>query len=135
MLRKKRGIKQYDMARALGVSPSYLSKIETDSQEPTERFKVNVAKFLKTSIEKLFNDLPVEEIFPEFSTGLTNKLWAKRREMGIKQYDMAKKLKVSTPFLSKVELGLLEPTDEFKQLASKVFKMEQSELFLATVQY
>jgi DNA-binding XRE family transcriptional regulator len=93
------------------------------------------AKFLKTSIEKLFNDLPVEEIFPEFSTGLTNKLWAKRREMGIKQYDMAKKLKVSTPFLSKVELGLLEPTEEFKQLASKVFKMEQSELFLATVQY
>ena len=135
MLRKKRGIKQYDMARALGVSPSYLSKIETDSQEPTERFKVNVAKFLKTSLEKLFNDHHVEEIFPEFSTGLTNKLWAKRREMGIKQYDMAKKLKVSTPFLSKVELGLLEPTEEFKQLASKVFKMEQSELFLATVQY
>jgi len=29
MLRKKRAIKQYDMARALGVSPSYLSKIET----------------------------------------------------------------------------------------------------------
>ncbi|MBP7284400.1 MAG: transcriptional regulator [Leptospiraceae bacterium] len=135
MLRKKRGIKQYDMARALGVSPSYLSKIETDSQEPTERFKVNVAKFLKTSLEKLFNDQPVEEIFPEFSTGLTNKLWAKRREMGIKQYDMAKKLKVSTPFLSKVELGLLEPTEEFKQLASKVFKIEQSELFLATVEY
>lgn len=135
MLRKKRGIKQYDMARALGVSPSYLSKIETDSQEPTERFKVNVAKYLKTSLEKLFNDQPVEEIFPEFSVGLTNKLWAKRREMGIKQYDMAKKLKVSTPFLSKVELGLLEPTEEFKQLASKVFKMEQSELFLATVEF
>lgn len=135
MLRKKRGIKQYDMARALSVSPSYLSKIETDSQEPTERFKVNVSKFLKTSIEKLFNDQPVEEIFPEFSNGLTNKLWAKRREMGIKQYDMAKKLKVSTPFLSKVELGLLEPTEEFKQLASKVFKMEQSELFLAVVKY
>lgn len=123
------------MARALGVSPSYLSKIETDSQEPTERFKVNVAKYLKTSVEKLFNEQPVEEIFPEFSTGLTNKLWAKRRELGIKQYDMAKKLKVSTPFLSKVELGLLEPTEEFKQLASKVFKMEQSELFLGTVQY
>ncbi|MBK8393883.1 MAG: transcriptional regulator [Leptospiraceae bacterium] len=135
MLRKKRGIKQYDMARALGVSPSYLSKIETDSQEPTERFKVNVSKYLKTSLEKLFNDQPVEEIFPEFTSGLTNKLWAKRREMGIKQYDMAKKLKVSTPFLSKVELGLLEPTEEFKQLASKVFKIEQSELFLATVEY
>ena len=134
MLRKKRGIKQYDMARALSVSPSYLSKIETDSQEPTERFKQNVAKYLKTTVEKLFNEERVEEIFPEFSTGLTNKLWAKRREMGIKQYDMAKKLKVSTPFLSKVELGLMEPNDEFKQLASKIFKLEQNELFLNKVE-
>jgi transcriptional regulator with XRE-family HTH domain len=134
MLRKKRGIKQYDMARALSVSPSYLSKIETDSQEPTERFKQNVAKYLKTTVEKLFNEERVEEIFPEFSTGLTNKLWAKRREMGIKQYDMAKKLKVSTPFLSKVELGLMEPNEEFKQLASKIFKLEQNELFLNKVE-
>lgn len=135
MLRKKRGIKQYDMARALGVSPSYLSKIETGSQEPTERFKQNCSKYLKTSIDKLFNESPVEEVFPEFTTGLTNKLWAKRREMGIKQYDMAKKLRVSTPFLSKVELGLLEPPDEFKQLASKVFKIDQDQLFLATVEF
>ncbi|MCX7999209.1 MAG: transcriptional regulator, partial [Leptospiraceae bacterium] len=122
MLRKKRGIKQYDMARALGVSPSYLSKVETDTQEPTEKFKQNAAKYLKTTVEKLFNDQPIEEVFPEFTQGLTNKLWAKRRELGIKQYDMAKKLKVSTPFLSKVELGLIEPPEEFKQLAAKVFK-------------
>ena len=55
-------------------------------------------------------------------------------EMGIKQYDMAKKLKVSTPFLSKVELGLIEPPQEFKTLASKVFKIDTKELFLATVE-
>ena len=134
MLRKKRGIKQYDMARALNVSPSYLSKIETDTQEPTEKFKVNSAKYLKTSIEKLFNNQPVEEVYPEFTNGLTNRLWAKRREMGIKQYDMAKKLKVSTPFLSKVELGLIEPPPEFKQLAAKVYKIDSKELFLATVE-
>ena len=135
MLRKKRGIKQYDMARALGVSPSYLSKIETGSQEPTEKFKTSCAKYLKTSLEKLFNDKAVEEIYPEFSQGLTNRLWAIRRELGIKQYDMAKKLKVSTPFLSKVELGLLEPPEEFKALASKVLKMDQNDLFLAKVEH
>lgn len=134
MLRKKRAIKQYDMARALGVSPSYLSKIETGTQEPTEKFKQACAKFLKTSVAKLFNDEVVEEIYPEFTKGLTNRLWAKRREMGIKQYDMAKKLKVSTPFLSKVELGLLEPPEAFKKLASKIFKMEENELFLSNVE-
>ncbi|MDF3820119.1 helix-turn-helix transcriptional regulator [Leptospira sp. 96542] len=130
MLRKKRGIKQYDMARALGVSPSYLSKIETGAQEPTEKFKTSCAKYLKTSVDKLFNESAVEDIYPEFSNGLKNKLWAVRREMGIKQYDFAKKLKVSTPFLSKVELGLLEPPEDFKNLVSKVLKMEKKELFL-----
>ena len=130
MLRKKRGIKQYDMARALNVSPCYLSKIETNNQEPTEKFKTNVAKYLKTTIDKIFNNQPVEEVFPEFSNGLSNKLWAKRRELGIKQYDIAKKLKVSTPFLSKVELGLIEPTEDFKTQAAKVFKTSKTELFL-----
>lgn len=130
MLRKKRGIKQYDMARALGVSPSYLSKIETGAQDPTEKFKSSCAKYIKTSVDKLFNDSAVEDIYPEFSNGLKNKLWAVRRELGIKQYDFAKKLKVSTPFLSKVELGLLEPPEDFKNLVSKVLKMEKNELFL-----
>ncbi|WP_035983699.1 helix-turn-helix domain-containing protein [Leptospira meyeri] len=130
MLRKKRGIKQYDMARALGVSPSYLSKIETGAQDPTEKFKSSCAKYLKTSVDKLFNESAVEDIYPEFSNGLKNKLWAVRRELGIKQYDFAKKLKVSTPFLSKVELGLLEPPEDFKNLVSKVLKMKKNELFL-----
>lgn len=135
MLRKKRGIKQYDMARALGVSPSYLSKIETGSQDPTEKFKQSCAKYLKTTLEKLFNEQAVEDVYPEFTEGLTNRLWAKRRELGIKQYDMAKKLKVSTPFLSKVELGLLEPPEDFKNLASKALKMKKEELFLQKVEY
>ncbi|MBW0434373.1 transcriptional regulator [Leptospira yasudae] len=135
MLRKKRSIKQYDMARALGVSPSYLSKIETGSQDPTEKFKQACAKYLKTTLEKLFNEQAVEDVYPEFTEGLTNRLWAKRRELGIKQYDMAKKLKVSTPFLSKVELGLLEPPEDFKTLASKALKMKKEELFLQKVEY
>ncbi|EMY61570.1 DNA-binding helix-turn-helix protein [Leptospira terpstrae serovar Hualin str. LT 11-33 = ATCC 700639] len=118
------------MARALGVSPSYLSKIETGAQDPTEKFKSSCAKYLKTSVDKLFNESAVEDIYPEFSNGLKNKLWAVRRELGIKQYDFAKKLKVSTPFLSKVELGLLEPPEDFKNLVSKVLKMEKNELFL-----
>ncbi|URD71408.1 helix-turn-helix transcriptional regulator [Leptospira borgpetersenii] len=135
MLRKKRGIKQYDMARALGVSPSYLSKIETGSQDPTEKFKQSCVKYLKTTLERLFNEQPVEDVYPEFSEGLTNRLWVKRRELGIKQYDMAKKLKVSTPFLSKVELGLLEPPEDFKNMASKALKMKKEELFLQKVEY
>ncbi|EMG12796.1 hypothetical protein LEP1GSC151_3551, partial [Leptospira interrogans serovar Grippotyphosa str. LT2186] len=47
----------------------------------------------------------------------------------------AKKLKVSTPFLSKVELGLLEPPEDFKNMASKALKMKKEELFLQKVEY
>lgn len=131
MLRRKRNIKQYDMARALGVSPSYLSKIEKDRQEPTERFKLNAAKFLKTTVEKLFNNSPVESVFTEFSTGLNNRLWARRRQLGMKQCDVAKKLNISTPFLSKIEMGLVEPNDKFRSSVSKVLKMSEKDLFLA----
>ncbi|HMV78396.1 MAG TPA: helix-turn-helix transcriptional regulator [Leptospiraceae bacterium] len=132
MLRKKLNVKQYDMAKSLGVSPSYLSKIETGAQEPTKKFKTNCAKYLNTSVEKLFSEGTVEEVYPEFSEGLNNILWAKRRELGIKQREMAKKLKVSTPFLSKVEMGLIEPTEEFKKSVSKLLKVDARDLFIST---
>lgn len=130
LLRKKKRIKQYDMAAALGVSPSYLSKIETGSQEPTDKFKQACAKYLKTNVDDLFSDKDVEKVYPDFTKNLGNRLWAVRRVRGIRQYDMAKKLQVSTPFLSKVELGLIDPPDTFKQQCSKVFKMPVNELFL-----
>ena len=131
LLRKKRKIKQYDMAATLGVSPSYLSKIETGAQEPTEKFKQNCAKFLKVPLESLFTDRDVEEVFPDFTDNLSNKLWAVRRTRGIRQYDMAKKLDVSTPFLSKVELGLIDPPDAFKKNCAKYLKLPVSELFFS----
>jgi transcriptional regulator with XRE-family HTH domain len=118
------------MATALGVSPSYLSKIETGAQDPTEKFKINCAKFLKVTVESLFSDKDIEEVFPDFTENLGNRLWALRRIKGIRQYDMAKKLEVSTPFLSKVELGLIDPPESFKKNCSRIFKLPVNELFL-----
>ena len=48
---------------------------------------------------------------------------------------MAKKLKVSTHFFPKLSLVLEPNTDELNNLVSKVLKWNESELFLATVQY
>jgi len=73
-LRRKNKIKQYDMATALKVSPSYLSKIESGSQKPTERFKKACADYLKVSEEDLFTEKDIEEAFPNFLKDLKNKL-------------------------------------------------------------
>ena len=129
LLRKKKKIKQYDMATALGVSPSYLSKIETGDQEPTEKFKTNCAKYLKMPVSFLFTERDIRDIFPDFYEGLKNIIWIHRFSRNIRQSTLAEKLEVSKPFLSKVELGLVEPSEKFKKNCVKILKLPLNELF------
>ncbi len=53
-LRRKKNIKQYDMARALKVSPSNLCKIEKGIKEPTEKFKQACSRFLNARVAVSF---------------------------------------------------------------------------------
>ncbi len=52
--RKKKGLKQIDLANKLECSPSFLSKIETGCQKPPENFKKKCAKILKIRADDLF---------------------------------------------------------------------------------
>jgi len=54
-VRKERGIKQYELAEMLNVSPSYLSKVEKGIQHPTEKFRKQCAKVLKVKEKVLFS--------------------------------------------------------------------------------
>ncbi|MFQ5648507.1 MAG: helix-turn-helix transcriptional regulator [bacterium] len=60
---------------------------------------------------------------------MKNRLKIKRWEMGVKQYELASKLKCSAPYLSMVENGRVEPTDEFKEKVAAVLKVSVYELF------
>lgn len=53
-LRKQAGLRQEDLARALGVSRQTLIAIENDKYNPTLELAMKIARLLK---------LPVEEIF------------------------------------------------------------------------
>lgn len=53
-VRRARGIKQYELARMLDCSPSYLSKVEKGIQRPNEKFKKACAKILKIKGRELF---------------------------------------------------------------------------------
>ena len=53
-LRKQAGLRQEDLARALGVSRQIVIAIENDKYNPTLELAMKIARLLK---------LPVEEIF------------------------------------------------------------------------
>ncbi|HOF13703.1 MAG TPA: helix-turn-helix transcriptional regulator [Spirochaetota bacterium] len=128
--RRKKNIKQVDMAKALNVSPSYLCKIERGVQEPTEEFKRMCARYLNISVSKLFPERVKnsKDVINDIVTA-KNKLWNIRMAKGIKQYELAKLLHCSPSYLSKVEKGLQEPTDEFKKVCAKVLKVKEIEIF------
>lgn len=52
--RQARGIKQNELSRLLGCSPSYLSKVEKGLQKPNAAFKKKCAKILKVKETTLF---------------------------------------------------------------------------------
>ncbi len=58
-----------------------------------------------------------------------NKLAFLRRTKGIKQCDLAVKLEVSASFLCKIEKGLLEPTDLFKNKCADIFNEKVESIF------
>ncbi len=126
--RRKKNIKQYTMAKDLGVSPSYLSKVETCSQEPTDKFRKSCSEYLGIPSKQLFDEVNGAFI-SKVEKGLTNKIWTLRRQKNIKQYDLAKTLKVSPSYLSKVETGNQEPSPKFIQDCAKYFKIKENELF------
>lgn len=53
----------------------------------------------------------------------------KRWQAGIKQYELAKILGCSPPYLSMVENGRVEATDEFKRKAAQALRTTVEDLF------
>lgn len=63
---------------------------------------------------------------------LRNLLKFKRWEAGIRQYDLAGRLGCSAPYLSMVENGRIEPSEEFMLKAAQELAVEVNELFPKT---
>lgn len=127
-VRRQKKIKQNDMAKALCVSPAYLCKVEKGVMEPTEKFKKQCALFLKSKVQDLFPEkVNYSRVTKVRNPG--NKLWECRQKKGIKQNDMAKLLKCSPSYLSKVEKGHSDPTPEFQKRCSRVLNIRESEIF------
>ena len=53
-LRKKRGLRQEDLARALGVSRQTIIAAENDKYDPSLELAMRMARALGTAVEELF---------------------------------------------------------------------------------
>ena len=126
IIRREKKIKQRDLATALGVSPSYLCKIEKVVQEPTDKFIKACSEYLGVSENELFLQ-PRKKA--KNKSQFKNKLWEVRQAKGIKQYELARVLQCSPSYLSKIEKGLQYPNDKLRKLCAKALKIKEKELF------
>lgn len=53
-LRKLKGMRQEDLAKALGVARQTINAIENNKYNPTLELAMKLAKFLNTTVEELF---------------------------------------------------------------------------------
>ncbi len=60
---------------------------------------------------------------------MKNILKIKRWERGIKQYELAILLGCSPTYLSMVENGRIEPSDQFKEKVAEIFNLEIKDIF------
>lgn len=126
LLRRRKGVKQRDLARSLDVSPSFLCKVEKGLAEPTEGFMTSCAVFFDESVETVFPEESLPHINPLLQG---NNLWSVRRKKNIKQNRLADMLGCSPSYLSKVEKGLQSPNEHFRKKCARILKTKETELF------
>jgi transcriptional regulator with XRE-family HTH domain len=129
-LRRTKGIKQCDLAKALDISPSLLCKIEKGLFTPTDIVKEKCALFFNEDIESIF--LPDGNKKLELLTkigSINNYLWSVRLKKNIKQNKLAELIGCSPSYLSKIENGIQEPNATFKKKCAKILKIKEIELF------
>lgn len=129
LLRRKRMIKQRDLARMLDVSPSYLCKVEKGMIEPAETFRNSCADFFNDTVENIFLVKPALNMDKQGQTRFHNNLWAARIKKKIKQNQLAGELNCSPSYLSRIEKGLQLPSLKFRKQCAKILKISESELF------
>ena len=117
------GLKQEELAKAVGISQSELSKIERGQREPTYLIARKFAHHLRMDIDVLFGN-------PTSHTTLPKSLLTQARHAaGLQQQTMAAQLGVSAAYLSRVEHGKQAPSMKFALAVSQLLHQTIDALF------
>jgi len=77
-VRTEKGLKQYELAKAIGIQPSMISRYESNRDSPSDPIKKLIAQYLNVTLDYFLDvvDLPApcynEQIFFTLEDGLTN---------------------------------------------------------------
>lgn len=129
VLRRKKMIKQRDLAKLLDVSPSYLCKVEKGMIEPADTFRNSCADFFNDTVENIFFIKPALKMDNHGNGRFHNNVWAARIKKKIKQNRLAVLLGCSPSYLSRIEKGMQQPSIKFKKQCARILKISESELF------
>lgn len=128
-VRREKRISQVKLAELVGVSPSYLCKIEKSIIDPSSLFIEKCCLVLEVDRSVLFpQKMSVKKIVVH-ARPQKNSIWLERKKQGIKQVELARRINFSPSYLSKVETGQQMPTDFFKKQCAKVLRKKESDLF------
>ena len=95
--RRRIGITQRDLAKALELSPAYISLIETERQPVSEPIAVKMSELYGIDARWL--------LYGVAPKGEKSRLRQARDEIGLSQRDMAAKLGISAQYLGMMERG------------------------------
>ncbi|WP_366924791.1 helix-turn-helix domain-containing protein [Metallumcola ferriviriculae] len=101
MLREEDKLTLGDLAKNVGISPSYLSEIERESVHPS----VSTIKSISRALE-----VPITTIMHSHESTIGLKLRASREEQGMTQADLADKAGVSAGLIGQIENGRVQPS-------------------------
>ncbi len=141
-LRKKHNITQYELAKKLNISVSYINLIENNRRKVTAVILLDLAKVFNIELSTLtlgskeqvgFNISNLSNIKTESkSSNLNIGLIIRkiRRENKVTQSDLAKKLNISVSYVNLIENNRRKVTVSILLDLSKVFNIELSDLTL-----
>ncbi len=101
MLREGAGLTLGELAKKIGISPSYLSEIERESVHPSVATVKAIGKAL---------DVPLTTIMHSHESTIGLKLRSTREEQGMTQAELAEKAGVSAGLVGQIENGRVQPS-------------------------
>lgn len=119
-LRKQKGFTQAALARQLGVTPGFISLLETGRSRIPDEMKEKINKLLGAEIKTYDSEKEYKEDYPdEGMGGAAGSIKEVRKNLGLSQREFAAKVGCSNGYVSNVETGTLSPSTDFLKKVAK----------------
>lgn len=121
-----RGLTLKEVSSVVGISDTYLSKLENKKVKPSKRVAQELSGYYDVEIGTLF-DMSYDEA--EKLSDRVSRLRDYRSREGVTLKEVSDGTGLSASYLSKLELGYLDPTEKAMMLLSDYFNVSVTDIF------